>query len=56
MAKCQKPTRSSKTIRYEKAHKIERLLLLDRKPAMSKRSRQTLLNISMTYALSGSRA
>jgi hypothetical protein len=56
MAKRQKTTRSNKTVRYEKAHKIQRLLLLDRKPVLSKRNRQTLLNISMTCALSSNRA
>jgi hypothetical protein len=53
MAKRQtkKATRSNKTIRYEKGHKVQRLLSLDRSPSRSKRDRQTLWNISMTCTL-----
>jgi hypothetical protein len=55
MAKRQtkKPARSQKTVRYEKGHKVQRLLLLERTPSRSKRDRQTCWNISMTCTLSG---
>ena len=58
MAKRQtkKTTRSQKTVKYEKGHKVQRLLLLDRSPGHSKRDRQTCWNISMTCTLSGNRA
>jgi hypothetical protein len=55
MAKRQtnKSTRSNRTVRYEKGHKVQRLLLLDKKSGRSKRDRQTLWNISMTCTLKG---
>lgn len=49
----QKAARSKKTIRYEKGHKVQRFLLLDRSSGRSKRDRQTLWNISMTCTLKG---
>jgi hypothetical protein len=50
MAKRQtkKTARSNTTIKYEKGHKIKRLLT----PTRSKKNRETLLNISMTCTLS----
>lgn len=51
-----KTTRSQKTVKYEKGHKVQRLLLLERTPSRSKRDQQTCWNISMTCTLSGSRA
>lgn len=58
MAKRQtkKSTRTQKTVKYEKGHKVQRLLLLERMPSRSRRDRQTCWNISMTCTLSGSRA
>lgn len=58
MAKHQtkKSPRSHKTVKYEKGHKVQRLLLLERTPSRSRRDRQTSWNISMTCTLSGSRA
>lgn len=53
MAKRQtnKKTRSGRTVKYEKGHKVQRLLLLDKTPTRSKRNRQTVLNISMSCVL-----
>ena len=45
-------TRSNKTVRYEKGHKVQRFLLLDRRLTHSKRNGQTLLNIFMKCTLS----
>jgi hypothetical protein len=53
MARRQAKNRSNKTVKYEKGHRVQRFLLLDKTPSRSKRNRQTLLNISMTCTLSG---
>ena len=44
-------SRSQRTVRYEKGHKVQRLLLLDKNPSRAKRNRETSLSISMTCTL-----
>lgn len=42
-------TRSTRTVKYEKGHKVQRLLLLNK--AKGHRNRETSLSISMTCKL-----
>jgi hypothetical protein len=46
-----KPKTTNKIVRYEKGHKIQRFLLLDKTPVRQKRSGQTFLNIFIKCTL-----